>query len=75
MPLVAVQCIAEAMHTPVIIVLSILTEVFGLEFHHWQWASDLLSDDQKADSARQTVMLLTTLTGSGEAKMVRLLDW
>jgi hypothetical protein len=62
MPLASVQCIAEAVRIPATTVFYILTEVLGLRFCHWRWLPRRFSDDQKAEKARQPLLILAALT-------------
>jgi hypothetical protein len=68
MPFGYVRCIAEATHTLATTVFYVLLEVFGLRSRYWRCVPQLLSDDQKADMARQSLTLLADLPAAEKRK-------
>jgi hypothetical protein len=70
LPLAYVPCITEVTRSPATTVSHILTEVLDLRFRYWRSVSHPQSDNQKADRARQALLLLGALSRTEKRRWV-----
>jgi hypothetical protein len=60
-PIASIRTLAEATGYTLSTVFFVLSEVLGLKFRHWGWVPHLLTDDQKVERIRQSILLRTQL--------------